>query len=428
MDRLLIALALLRPSAGGAGAACPMAGAIIDRARPCRARRKRRSPASAVTALVISALAVGPAFTSGARSQGIVGGEVAVEILAEIPLDDALARANDIRWLNDNRAALSVGTEGTFSIGLRPDHEVARLLPAGIPWLAKRLAVSDGEVLVAASLRELVRVRHGSAAEGFLEFESIEDIDARGGRVAVLGTRFGPDRTPSPDGALAWTATIAELPWRSRDPRAPVGNSPPPRGARSRALAFPFTSVSYSRQGPGSNGMSNCSLFAIGAVRFMPSGELFVLPGAEPGAFLYAADGTLVRAWPGNPLGVVVPCLDMEEELEYQLSGSERQRLRWLNQRTIADDVLPADQGPVVVVRRVGPHGPRWHAVALSRETGETRTFELPFSGSPVSRLHADVRAGRALFLRYEAGHPADATEPPGIWITTTPWDAEIAP
>jgi hypothetical protein len=69
----------------------------------------------------------------------------------------------------------------------------------------------------------------------------------------------------------------------------------------------------YDAGGAKSPGLVNCIELLLGAARFLRDGSVLVVPGFQPGAHLFSADGRLLRSWDTTALGLDV--MDCAPEL-----------------------------------------------------------------------------------------------------------------
>lgn len=289
----------------------------------------------------------------------------------------------DVRWAGDHSVYLAVGQAGTFEVplGLKPPFKTAVVGatdPAGF-WLASRVAVSSDYLVVSALLRSLTWQKRSGGKRHEASVEAIPDIDVYHDRLLVLGARFDDKRRLAPDGAIAW---LGSLDQELRD----------------------WKPVLFSASGPGAQPMNACSTLELGAVRFLADGSFLVVPGVEPGAFLYDSQGKLLRTWDTVALGLdAEDCPKMTYEQQVQLANPDV-RFPWLNRRRTLDDILPLPQGPGLVVRSVAQGRTHWILKVLKKDGG-VETFDLPVpSATALSHLRGDRRGRRLVLLVSEYG------------------------
>ncbi|MEO8504575.1 MAG: hypothetical protein ABI609_11805 [Acidobacteriota bacterium] len=215
-----------------------------------------------------------------------------------------------------------------------------------------------------------------------------EDIDLRGDRLAILGLMRSANGM-SPDGAIAWIGRL---------------------GAKHVELR----PITFSTVGKGASPENLCAFTMVGKIRFMPDGRLVVLPGAEPGVFVYSADGKLEQTLDTAAQGLDLRC-NFDEATRLRFGSDVRARFAYLNQFTTVDEILPLDQGPALILRTAGPLGTRWDLVAFDR-SGATRKVRLPITSTSVQmHLRGDACGDRVVLIMREflpeRIHPSELIE-----------------
>jgi len=261
-------------------------------------------------------------------------------------------------------------------------------------WGASRIGSSQDFL---AGAPEAFAVGWKRLPNGVLEtapFEVVADLDVWRDRMVVLGARKDDRQRFAPDGAIAWVGSLS-------------------KGFRDLKV------VRTSIFGPGAMGsMDACGSFEMSGARFLPDGRFVVVPGSEPGIFLYDAAGKLLRTWETGPLGIDTDCR-MKEEQRLNLLADLPARVAWLNQRQTLDEIIPFSHGFGLAVRSFSNGVTRWRLVVLS-EDGKVSSLDLPFScPSTTGRLRADVRGDRIAFL-VTADDPASPA-PRRLVLTTLP-------
>ncbi len=326
----------------------------------------------------------------------------ALRVLAEQELPAVLLRARDVRWAGEDSVFLVAVEAGAFRVSLGDTEPRLESLIAGGKglkqvWLSSRVAATPQFLVVAGPIWEVAwKDRGGGELRREVAFDFIEDMDASGGKVLVLGAQRGEDGTFAPDGGVAWL------------------------GSLERGLSD-FEAVQYSTAGPGAQPMAFCGNFEIGQVRFLTDGSFVVVPGFEPGVFLFDHTGRLRHTWETEPLGLEARC-DFSDEKHVVYARDPEARWAWINQFDIVDDILPLPQGPALVIRSVSREGTRWRLVALRRD-GAPLTWEVPISTpTTMTHLRGDLRGQRLVFLVFEEGRPGspDAVSP-RLVITEVP-------
>ena len=311
-----------------------------------------------------------------------VRADLTLRVITERGLPESLKRANDVRWAGPETALLAVSLTGAVELALDPArNEFQILTPDGHGsqeiWLTSRLGVSESYMAVAGPVFSLGwKPRASSALAGKVDIEDIEDVDVWADRVAVLGLRRGEEQMIAPDGAVAWTGSFA-LGLADLDP------------------------IHFSSAGRGARPFDICANFELGGVRFLPDGSLIVVPGAEPGIYLYSSQGKLLHTWQSEPLGLDALC-DFDDAQRDLMSEVPLARWAWINRFRTVDEVLPFPQGPGLVIRYVTESGTRWEIKVL-RKGAPALTWKLPItSRSNDARLRGDVRGDRVLILLYD--------------------------
>ena len=199
----------------------------------------------------------------------------------------------------------------------------------------------------------------------------------------VLGALKDGEGRYAPDGAMAWLGSVA--------------------GGREA-----LKPILFSVHGPGSQGMAECDVAELGAVRFLGDGSLVVVPGVEPGVSWFNARGELQRTWESRNVGLEDECSPMFGKMG-QLAADPEALIRWRNQRKVLDEILPLPDGPGLVVRQTLDGTTRWEVVVLSRDGG-TEIRHLPItSTSGWAHLRGDVRGRQVVLLVSEYGRDRPA-------------------
>lgn len=314
-----------------------------------------------------------------------------IRILSDVALPPAFRRATDVRWASDETVYLGVSADGTFEVSLDPagpppkEMIAGRSKPEGY-WISK-IAAST-EYLAAVGPAQAVTWRRLSDPTSLeARFASIQSIDLKDNRLAILGARRNEDG--GSDDALAWIGSLdQERPEFRPILRSSVGSS-----TRDRVL---------------------CEKAPVGALRFLPEGSLLIVPATQAGASLYDGKGNLIRDWSAQALGIDSLCgvFDGSRANEVMDSGPlDAQINRW---RTV-DTLLPFPGGPGLVVRRVENGRTRWDLKILKLD-GTAESFPLPFEGaSEFFHLQGDVRGGKVVFVLYETAFDGSEKERPEL-------------
>jgi hypothetical protein len=326
--------------------------------------------------------------------------QMAVEVVHRVSLLEQLAPVADARFDGETHLVLTVGKLGVVRVSYDgsalgvPEVLVPENPGAGVV-LAENLAVSASHLAVASPASQMAWQRRQGEADierlgnwdtpETAPISYFEDIDLRGDRLAVLGL-MRSDRGMSPDGAIAWTTTL--------------GSDPPK-----------LEPLAWAKAGKGARPFDACGGFLVGRLRFLDDGRLLVVPGAEPGIYLYSADGRLERTWDTAHFGIDLRC-DFDDETMVRLGGDAAARHRYLAGFTTVDEILSTSAGPALVVREVAPKRTRWSLLLLP-DTGVPRRIDLPIeSTSPRAHLRGDAKRDRMLLiLKHYMAQPDEGSE-----------------
>jgi hypothetical protein len=345
--------------------------------------RTRRALGLAFLAGLTAACVTGQAGTTPAQAQS------ALHILARYDLPPGNSTPTDVRWASDDSVFVSRADEGVFEIALKdgktakrrqplPDRD--QLRPFGT---FDRVAVSQHD-LIASSLGFSIAWRPIQLqTSGRVDIETrvlgtFADIDAQGDRLALLGLPHNDlDERFSSNPGVLWVGSLSK---GLGDFRALL---------RDASGSDPFKSS-----------LLRCYPLDTGSVRFLADGSLLAVPGFQPGAYLYDADGHGLHVWTNEDLGIDSGCEGVTQEQNKSFFDSPEVRRAWYDRHRIVDDILPLPQGPGLLVRWAGRDGnPRWILKVLQPQ-GIT-LYRVPFSGrTPYERLRGDVRQGKIVFLR----------------------------
>lgn len=312
-----------------------------------------------------------------------------VEVERVIPLPSALVGSEDVVWEQADRLLLVSPMSGLFRVPLEAPETFTRVVSGGRRameseiWLPRRIT-SDGEDRVIASpvhvlTRQLVDT--GEVA-GQIPFDGPMALDLEDGSLVVLGFLRDDQGRPDTGDAIAWIGSLADD-FAQRKP------------------------LLHSVAGGGVERMSRCAVLGAGQIRFAADGNVVIVPGVEPGAFLVDPEGRLLQAWQSRELGFDSDCRLSPGE-EVQVRTGEDARWAWLNRHRVVDEILPLSAGPAFLVRTRERSETRWDLIRT--EGGEVvATCRLPFrSGSDRTRLSSDLRGERLVFLIATPGAPQD--------------------
>ena len=327
----------------------------------------------------------------------------ALRILSDTTLGEPLKYAVDVRWASDRSVYLALKRNGVVEHSLdKKDSPPKQLIPGeatpGGLWLSWHLAASSLDLVAAAPAFALTWRPLASAARKQEAFEFVSDIDLRGKRLAVLGARRGKDEKFAPDGAIAWI------------------------GSLNRDLAD-LKPLVFDDGGPGAPNMNKCALVFLGVTRFLADGSLLILPGVQPGIYRFDGTGRLLKTLETVALGIDTDCAGISKELKARLARHSPERMAWVNERRIVDDVLPLPSGPGLLIRSLQKGQVQWTLKVL-HDNGSVSVYDVPVRAkSPFAHLKGDLRQGRLVLLlwEYAADGKPDGAPLPHLLIAEPP-------
>jgi hypothetical protein len=350
-----------------------------------RTRLSARLGWAAAALLLAGAAGLAPTAESGGRQLGRE-----LKILSRFTVSGVSAEAPmDIRWAGDDSVYLARFHAGVQEVSLseasRP-KEVRTSVPAVAalkgPQEYRNLAVSPRFLAVAAGPWKIAwrpTGRQGTGTVGFYvqPVNSTMDLDVAGNRIVLLGdgrAQNGPDTA----GGIAFLGRLSAQGLQDYRP------------------------VLEAAGGVGLANWHKCSPMKMGAVRFLAGGSFVVVPGVQPGAFLFDPAGRVVHSWSGAETGLSTDCATMsQEESEIVWAGSGVTPITdWMNRQRLLDEVLPLAEGPGLLIRTAGPDGKTSWELRILRVDGKTASYTLPFTGGREDRLSGDVRNGRLALLK----------------------------
>lgn len=316
-------------------------------------------------------------------SAGAAPPEPGVRVLAEYPLSAEASAAVDVRWASGNSVFIARLMEGVFEIGLgdslvqlRQAVPAPRVLKLGQLHAYGHLAVTPQHLLVASGVSNFAWRPIGGRKGGEIvfqvgEFATLDDIDLLGDRILILG-----QRQPIPenrDGGIAWLGSLS-----------------------SSSENFRLLLEDENHELDSSTWLSTrCATLRLGGVRFLQDGSFLVVPGFQPGAYLFDRDGLLVRRWSNQDIGLTTDC----SKVPFGALMRPNALPPWLAGHRVLDDILPLPEGPGLLVRSVGEGNKVHWDLTVLRPDG-IRTYPLPLEGARSSdRLHGDVRGGKIVLL-----------------------------
>ena len=225
----------------------------------------------------------------GTESVASADGSACLELLGEMALPDDLQTASDVRWSGEKQVLITAYATGVYRIELGGTTKAPELrIPAGARretmWLPIHLGESTDFIAMGGPLYWVGWASPDKRSlTGQQAFEFVVDLDVAADRLLVLGTRRDDAGQVGSDGAVAWIGSLK----KSLEDLRPVF---------------------YSSDGPGVESMDACGPMETGAVRWLPDGSFVIVPGVEPGVYLYDGTGRLVHTWQSNEIGFDTEC------------------------------------------------------------------------------------------------------------------------
>lgn len=325
------------------------------------------------------------ALLAGAILSGCAGAAARVPAPV-VDRELTIGRPTDIRWDGDDRLLISDLREGIARVTVTDSASPEWLpeWPAGHAPGSRYMYIGrSGRFIAAADLAFGMRWLGTDPGDAIVSqaIEYVADLDVHGDRLLVAGLRRDENGQLGADGAFAWTGSFAD-------------------GALRPVL--PFTNRAA---------IENCAGFHLATVRFLSDGSFVIVPGAEPGVYLYDAQGRLKRNFATEALNLVGDC-ELTREEQSLLSTDAGARQRWINRRRIIDEVVELPSGPALIVRTRDEHVTRWELVPLA--TGEPRPLPVT-SASPWAHVAADARGGRIALLLADRVAEREGGRPPRL-------------
>lgn len=285
----------------------------------------------------------------------------------------------DIRWASDRSVFLALLKEGTVEAGIDGETATTKEWIAGNGqrngfWFCSRVASSPDYLVAAATVHGLTWRTLRESARREASFDQIVDIDVWKDQLLVLGDRRNDKGIVAPEGALAWI------------------------GSLTNNLAD-LKPVLFDAGGPHARNLDRCGLLEVGAVRFLGDGSFIVVPGVQPGAHLFDRHAKLVRSWDTASLGLDSDCAALSAGEVQEITMRSEPRGEWINRRQIVDDIVALGQDPGLIVRSLKSGKVQWDLKVLMPD-GSVRVTRIPLTAQTrLSRLKADVRGARIVFL-----------------------------
>ena len=255
------------------------------------------------------------------------------EDLKRLELPEEIARASDVRWLADGELVLGVIGRGLYSwrvgekagqLRVALEEPAADVLNVGGRAVVNsnryerdygRLAVSpDG--MAFTDLFSGIHLATEDGIDSLAAMEHVGDLDRRGSLTAAIGlVRKDSD---------GWAEHAA---WLIHDGEpAARGLMPTRDGGRSLEL---------------------CSVAELSVIRFISEDRLLVIPGAEPGVFVYDREGAFLDSLDAETFFAEGGCDVEANEWGRSPLNDAYARADWLGQRRLIDEVVADGEGNV---------------------------------------------------------------------------------
>lgn len=287
----------------------------------------------------------------------VLGGQgPTFERLGSIVLPQPLALTADLRWLDEDQLLLGVEGSGVYSwrIGEKEGFLQASLTSAGdyhrgYESYSRVGGSSSGSVAFAGGLFG-VYLKSKDDLDTLKAIEIIGDVDRRGERTAVVGLSRNEDG--------GWEDHIA---WMFKD-----GESEPRTLLPTR---------------DGGEIMGQCWHAEVSVVRFLSDERVLVVPGLEPGVFVYDTAGQLLESLGADTFAADAGC-GLEKERRSML-GQASFAIGWLAGRRVIDELLADEAGNIYFFVRHVPGGPE--SIALDPpESGPDSQPAAGAAGQPT--------------------------------------------
>lgn len=249
-----------------------------------------------------------------------------LEDLRPLAPPSQIALAADVRWQTGGSVLVGLRRDGVYSWrpGTQGFEPVATLAGttyrrAGRYGNYSRLGGGPaGSLVFAGDLFGVYRQRDGRITALKTNLEIVGDLDHRAGWTVAVGLSRQPEPSPGPDDI--WEPYVAWL----FDAEGGVRDLLP--------------------TGDGGVALDSCYPVELSLSRFVADDLVLVIPGAEPGVFLYGTDGTLLGALDVGAFSASRPdCGPEQKPLLYE----KEFRIAWLGRHRVIDEVVANGEGDV---------------------------------------------------------------------------------
>ena len=281
-----------------------------------------------------------------------------LEGLKRLDLPPEIIRASDVRWLEDGELLLGVIGPGIHSwrIGEKAgqlrvalEEPAAEVLKVGVQAVvnSNRYERDYGHLAVSPdgmAFTDLFSGIHLATEDGIASLAAMEhvgDLDRRGSLTAAIGlVRKDSD---------GWAEHAA---WLIHDGEPAARGLMPTRD--------------------GGHGLELCSAAELSVIRFISEDRLLVIPGAEPGVFVYDREGAFLDSLDAETFFAEGGCDVEANEWGRSPLNDAYVRADWLGQRRLIDEVVADGEGNVYFFVRYAADVP-----AADRAADTGTPFEL---------------------------------------------------
>jgi hypothetical protein len=279
--------------------------------------------------------------------------------------------ASDVRWADADHVLVTDVGRGIARLSIWNGEDPSWLpewaAPHGPGTVYHHLATSETAILTADYAFSFQWRERNKPKLHEQSFYYITDIDLDGERLLILGCRMGPDGKVGSEGGVAWIGSLHG-------------------GDGSLRPILPYRNF---------DAFYGCFGFGVGVVRFLSNGSFIVVPGVEPGIYLFAKNGKLQHVWQTDVLGLEDMKCTFSPQQRLPLWNNPVARQEWLNKYRMVDDVVETPSGPALITRKFTTDAVHWNAVLLNAD-GSTFEQPLPLSSpSPYAHVAAASRGDR---------------------------------
>jgi hypothetical protein len=304
----------------------------------------------------------------------VVAASPVVRVIADTVLTGAAAEAGGVRWASTDSVYLTTMADGVLELDLHAKNPSKIVFPAtkGKCFTCVHLGASSRYLVTAFPAFAMAWKRIAESSIHNVPFDVIAALDVRDDRLVFVGSRREEGQW-APDGAIAWSGTL------SKD-------------------LLDLHPVFFSALGAKAQILGDCGFSSVSAVRYLRDGSYVLVPGLEPGVFLYDPDGKLLYTWQTDRLGFLDRC-DVSAQNKLLYARDPEARYQWLNHYRTVNDIVPLPEGPALLLREVQGGSTKWSLLILRRNAAPSK-IDLPIQApSDVAIARADIRGNRIAFL-----------------------------